>query len=75
MKLALDTLEQTWGEAFILMKFRDTQLFVHRLEIDRHNPIHQTLTRCRAALESDFAKQQAIELVDELLVDPVALGR
>ena len=74
VRLTLDTLEQMWGTAFIPMKLGGTQLFVHRLEIDRHNPIHQALTSCRAALESDFAKQQAIELVDGLLVDPVALG-
>ena len=78
VELALDTLNSTWGAPLIPMQFRDTLLFVHRLEIDRHNPIHQALTKCRNALEDvgyGAAQQEAIDLVDGLLVDPIALGR
>jgi len=75
VKIALDILDNTWGASFIPMRFGNTQLFVHRLEIDKHNPIHQALVKCRGALKSDFAKQEAIESVDELLVDPVVLER
>ena len=71
----LTTLDNTWDAPFIPMKFHSTQLFIHRLEIDKHNPIHQALTKCKDALESGVGDQDAIESVDDLLIDPVALGR
>lgn len=73
--MTLATLNKAWGAPFIFMKFQNTQLFVHRLEIDKYNPIHQVLIRCRLALESGSARQEAIESIDKLLVDPVVLSR
>lgn len=73
VRMALAHLENAWNAPFIPMRFQQTSLFVHRLEIDRYNPIHKMLTNCRAALEStsDPKAAKAIKSIDELFADPL----
>ena len=47
----VEQIDKTWGQTFISFKCPPSiDLFVHRLEIDKHNPIFRTLMECYDAL-------------------------
>ena len=70
----LSNLETEWDKPFIPMQFTDTSLFVHRLEIDKYNPIHKVLSKYNNVLEYAVGGKEVIDMIDDLFVDPVSLG-
>jgi len=67
------TLKHAWGSTLITMQLISTTVHVHRLEIDKCNPIHQVLVGCKAALNTGVGKQEAIGRIDDLFIDPATL--
>lgn len=42
----IDKLKESWAAPFLLIPMDNMTVFVHRLELDKHNPIHKAL--CKA---------------------------
>jgi len=74
--LTMDTIHKPWDSPFIACSFQGTQLFIHRLELDRHNPIQQTLLQCKRTLKESWAsgekRYEAVKAIDGLLGEPLA---
>ena len=74
VNIALETIHDT----FIACKFQNTQIFVHRLEIDRYNPIHRALLQCKNVLKESWAsgekRYDAVQAIDCLLTEPLSRG-
>jgi hypothetical protein len=60
-------IDKTWGQSFISLRCPPSlDLFVHRLEIDKHNPIGKILMECYEALPYDSLRTK----IAKLFVDP-----
>jgi hypothetical protein len=65
----IDKIEKTWGQQFINLKCPPSlDLFVHRLEIDKHNPIGRILMECYHALPYNSLRAR----IAKLFVEPAA---
>ena len=59
-------LEKTWGKQFIMLRCPPSlDLFVHRLEIDKHNPIGKILMECYDALPYEALRTKIAKLFVE----------
>jgi hypothetical protein len=56
-------IERTWGQSFISLRCPPSlDLFIHRLEIDKHNPICRILLECYDALPYDALRAKIAQL-------------
>jgi hypothetical protein len=59
----INQIDKTWGQSFISLKCPPSlDLFVHRLEIDKHNPIGKLLLECYDALPYDSLRTKIANL-------------
>jgi hypothetical protein len=64
----LGQIDRTWGQSFISLKCPPSlELFIHRLEIDKHNPICKLLLECYDALPYDSLRAKILKI----FVDPI----
>ena len=62
----IERIEQTWGSPFISLKCPPSlDLFVHRLEIDKYNPIGKILMECYDAVPYNSLREKIAELFVE----------
>jgi len=64
-------LDEAWGMSFILMRMFDIELFIHRLDIDRHNAVGKILMDAHDAL--DGVDDELAGRIDDLFIDPTVL--
>jgi hypothetical protein len=56
-------IDRTWGQAFISLKCPPSlDLFIHRLEIDKHNPLCRILLECYDALPCGALRTKIAQL-------------
>ena len=65
----LEKLGEVWQQSFINLTCPSLSLFVHRLEIDRYNPIGKILLECYDALTYDDLRAR----IAKLFIDPASL--
>jgi hypothetical protein len=59
----LKQIDKTWGQSFISLKCPPSlDLFVHRLEIDKHNPICKVLLECYGSLPHGLLRTKIAKL-------------
>jgi len=62
----IDQINKTWGQSFMSLKCPPSlDLFVHRLEMDKHNPICKLLLDCYDALPYDSLRSRIANLFVE----------
>jgi hypothetical protein len=62
----IDQIDKTWGLPFISLRCPPSlDLFVHRIEIDKHNPIGKILLDCYDALPYDSLRSRIANLFVE----------
>lgn len=66
----IDQIEKIWDRSFINLTCPSLSLFVHRLEIDKHNPISKILLECYDAIGYDDLRVK----IAKLFVDPISLS-
>lgn len=67
VKPIIDQIDKTWGQSFISLRCPPAlDLFVHHLEIDKHNVIGKTLLECYEAIPYDSLRAK----IARLFVDP-----
>lgn len=62
----IEQLERMWDQPFINLTCPSLSLFVHRLEIDKYNPIGKMLLECYDAVVYDDLRTR----IAKLFVDP-----
>lgn len=50
----VEQIDKAWGQSFMILKCPPSlDLFIHQLEIDKHNPLHKLLVECYDAVPYD----------------------